>query len=168
MGGADQPACRALRMDEDHANLTVTEFNLSEVASDTVSEFAVLAAENINAQAAVIEPSVWYRGDEGWSAGCCASFWITPSNTRFGRRDPSERLGKRAVSGHHRREFVPECGKEELNRFFDRFYRADKARTFNGGFGVGLSIAKGLQERHKGRYRCLSKGFGTDRGLKLR
>lgn len=39
---------------------------------------------------------------------------------------------------------------EELGKFFDRFYRADKARTFTGSFGIGLSIAKGIARNHKG------------------
>ena len=38
----------------------------------------------------------------------------------------------------------------ELGKLFDRFYRADKARTFTGSFGVGLSIAKGIAKNHKG------------------
>lgn len=38
----------------------------------------------------------------------------------------------------------------ELDKLCDRFYRADKARTFDGSFGVGLSIAKAIAKNHHG------------------
>ena len=39
-------------------------------------------------------------------------------------------------------------GKLEFESLFDRFYRADEARTGGNGYGLGLSIAKNITEMH--------------------
>ena len=55
-------------------------------------------------------------------------------------------------------EPIPE---QELKRIFDRFYRTDTARTGNGSFGLGLSIAKSIAEQHKGKIWAQSNQTGN-------
>lgn len=40
--------------------------------------------------------------------------------------------------------------KEEIEHIFERFYRCDKARVHQGGYGLGLAIAKSIIDQHHG------------------
>jgi two-component system sensor histidine kinase MtrB len=60
------------------------------------------------------------------------------------------------------RDFGIGMSEDEVGRVFDRFWRADPART-EGGTGLGLAIARGDVELHGGTLRVWSKkGQGTE------
>lgn len=48
---------------------------------------------------------------------------------------------------HNRGVVIP---ADDLPHVFDRFFRADKARTRDGGYGLGLSIAQDIARSHGG------------------
>lgn len=50
---------------------------------------------------------------------------------------------------------------DKLPHIFDRFFRADEARTDGDSFGLGLPIAKAIIEAHRGTLRCESGGGVT-------
>ena len=52
----------------------------------------------------------------------------------------------------------------DAQHMFERFYRADKARSFEGT-GLGLSIAKWIVDKHRGHFEVLSR---QDIGTRIR
>ena len=154
------------RMDEDHANLCICPFDLSNAVLDTVSEFQSLAAERKKGLAASVEPSIVYHGDEGLIRRLLSI--LLDNAVKY-----CDEGGKIEVTVYRKRH--PTLLVENtyghvddlaLNRLFDRFYRADKSRTFDGSFGVGLSIARAIAKNHHGDIGVYKKeqtiGFKVD------
>lgn len=139
------------RMDEIHAKLNVGEFDLSETVSDTASEFIRLASERSLHLSVDVVPNVLYTGDEALIRRLLSI--LLDNAVKYCDAFGEIRLAMYTRGGH------PVLTVEntyrgvngvELGRLFDRFYRADKARTASGSFGVGLSIAKGIARNHRG------------------
>lgn len=63
------------------------------------------------------------------------------------------RYGTLSVSGPGK-----ELSPQECRDVFKRFYRADPARTGDGGYGLGLAIAKEITAAHGGKIRAESGG----------
>ncbi len=64
----------------------------------------------------------------------------------------------------------PGIAPEHLPHIFDRFYRADKARSRSvGSHGLGLAIVKGIAERHGGTVTATSEpGRGSTFSVRLK
>jgi signal transduction histidine kinase len=53
---------------------------------------------------------------------------------------------------------IPEADREKI---WDRFYRCDPSRKYDGGSGLGLPMARAIAERHQGKIACESNETRT-------
>ena len=127
------------------------------MVADTVSEFEPLATSRGKSLGAHIDSEIHYRGDEAILRRLVGI--LMDNAIQY-----CDAGGDIILSLHRGRHIVltientyAAVGELELNRLFDRFYRADKARTFKGGYGIGLSMAKAIVEKHKGEIAAYKK-----------
>ena len=154
------------RMDEEGRPLNVTEVALGELVADTVAEFEPLAKDRGKALAASIDKEITYLGDE---ALLHRLIGVLMDNAikycdQGGEITVTLQKGRRITLTLE--NTYASVGELELSRLFDRFYRADKARKFTGGYGVGLSMAKAIIEKHKGEITAYKKD-STHIGFKV-
>lgn len=148
------------RMDEDKADLEMRHFSLSDTVLGAVSEFQILAQECGKSMEARIDPDVDYMGDE--AAVRRVIYILLDNAVKYCDEGGDIRIGleKKKHPVFYVINAYADVGGTELDKLFDRFYRADRARTFTGGFGVGLSIAKAIVSRHRGEISAYKKDAG--------
>jgi len=145
------------RMDEEGQPLHVADFAFGKLVADTVSEFEPLAKERGKTVISSIDREISYLGDETLMYRLVGI--LLDNAIQY-----CDQGGEISVNLHRGRKITltventyASVGEIELNRLFDRFYRADKARKFIGGYGVGLSMAKAIVGKHKGEITAYQK-----------
>lgn len=154
------------RMDEEGQPLNITEVAFGELVADTVTEFEPLAKERGKRLTASLDKEATHLGDEALLHRLVGI--LMDNAIKY-----CDNGGEISVTLHQGRRVVltventyAAVSEIELHRLFDRFYRADKARKFTGGYGVGLSMAKAIVEKHKGEITAYKKD-ATHIGFKV-
>lgn len=154
------------RMDEENQGLNPGEVALGRMVADTVAEFEPLAISRGKTIGSSIDGNIVYHGDEALLRQLVGILMDNALKYCDGGGEISVDLRR----GRHIVLTVENTyaavGELELHRLFDRFYRADKSRTFTGGYGVGLSMAKAIAEKHKGSITAYQKD-ATHIGFKI-
>ena len=136
---------------------------LSETAVTAALRFEPVAFEAGKRLEYDIAPSLPVRGDGtklGQALAALLDNAVKYAADGTDIRLTAERQGRfAAVTVENRGADIP---ADKLPHIFDRFYRADEARTDGDSFGLGLPIAKAIIEAHRGTLRCES-GSGVTR-----
>ena len=140
------------RMDEEEPPITLTDFDLSAAVNETEESFRDSARAEGHEIRTEIAPDIRYHGDEAAIRQLVSI--LMDNAVKYALPGGEITL---CVQKEHRgvviRQSNPCEAMEpgELAKLFDRFYRADQSRSSaKKGFGVGLSIARGIAEAHKG------------------
>ena len=140
------------RLDEERPPLQIAQFNVSEAVEETSESFREYASAQGHPLELEIAPDICFCGDQ-LSVRCLVSV-LMDNAVKYCEEGGTIRLTlaatKRGIQLTVRNDCRP-IEPAELEKLFDRFYRVDKSRSRQtGGFGVGLSIARGIAETHHG------------------
>ena len=138
--------------DREETKLLMSEFNASEAIEGVCLATEALAFENGHMLVTDIEPDISCKGDKEMIERLANILIDNAIRHSVGSEEVKvelhRRKNKNILTVSNKGEYIP---PEELSRLFDRFYRTDKSRTSStGGFGLGLSIAKAIADKHNG------------------
>jgi len=132
---------------------TVTEFSVSEIACACVDAFCPLAEAEGKTLTAEIEGGIYIRGVQDNLFRLCSI--LLDNAVKYCDPDGNIRMTLTRKGRNAYISVSDPCANldpAQLPRYFDRFYRADSSRTrATGGYGIGLSTAKAIVTRHRGR-----------------
>lgn len=156
------------RMDEGSAGFTMATIDLSEAVDTAATPFESVAVSRGKRLSTSIACGVRAHADAAAVAQVVEL--LLDNATRYASEGSVIELSLRAVSrvqGKGATELVvsnavDELPEGDLDRLFDRFYRADVSRSSKtGGSGVGLSVVRAIAEAHGGSASVCGHGNQT-------
>lgn len=140
------------RADNGAAKAAMTRLDFSELAADTLLPFEPLYYEKGLSLTSEIESGVTLTGS---GVHLRQVLEILLDNAMKYASPQASVVLRLKKHGQHCLLSVANTGEQippdDLKRIFTRFYRADKARSNTGSYGLGLSIAESIVREHGGK-----------------
>lgn len=147
------------KMDESNIKLVFTDFSLSDAVFETAASFETIAETQNKKYLMDIQPGIKLHGDESSIHQLVST--LVDNAMKYSNEEGTIKISLSAVKKAAKIEVfntTDEVDKENLEKLFDRFYRADSSRSREtGGYGIGLSIAKSIVEAHHGKISARSE-----------
>lgn len=163
LNGLMQNLLMLARMDEGAASLPSSDFSASELLKETAAPFYELAAQRGISIEERVQPDVMLHASRELTVQLFsilldnAAKYTDAGGTIILTLEKTERGA--FFQTENTCALPPE---DEPERLFERFYRGDSARTQkNGGYGVGLSVARAIVQSQKGSIQAAYSSNGT-------
>lgn len=153
------------RMEEAQPRLQSVAFPLSDAVEETAQSFQALAVTQGKTLTLAVQPLLTLTGDEGAIRRLVTilldnAVKYTPAQGEIRLALEQQKNAVRLTVWNTAQAVDP----AQLERLFDRFYRADASRSSQtGGYGLGLAIAAAIVRAHRGKISA-----ATDDGRSLR
>ena len=150
------------RMEEEYPSLTMEKLSLNALLRETAEPFADMAEFNGKALSVSADEDVPVTGDRASLQRMISTLldnavkYAAPGGEITASAQTDGRCAVLRISN----PVTEPLTKEQCDQLFDRFYRADPSRSKEqqSGFGIGLSIAAAIAEKHGGQLRAEMSG----------
>lgn len=135
-------------------------FNISDAVLDTASNFESIAKATNKSFEIKVTEGLSYKGEEVEIRQLISI--LCDNAVKYADEGGQIKLSLYKLGKNIQIDMFNTCeyvDPDKTERLFDRFYRADDSRSRDtGGYGIGLSIAKAIVDKHNGKIRV----FTTD------
>ncbi len=147
------------RMDEERMHVVFSDFDMSQVVKETATSFEALAESGNKKYQTDIQEGIHITGDKNSINQLLCL--LLDNAMKYSSENGSIHviLSKEKnilLEVSNTSDCIP---SGNLDRLFDRFYRADSSRSREtGGYGIGLSVARAIAISHGGNIEALKDG----------
>ncbi len=147
------------RMDEERMHVVYSDFDMSQTIKETAVSFEAIATSKNKKYQMDIEEGIHITGDKN-AINQLASL-LLDNAMKYASDNGSIHvlLTKDKYITFEVSNTCDSIPSGNLDRLFDRFYRADSSRAREtGGYGIGLSVARAIATSHGGSIEALKDG----------